>query len=286
MRTAGSDAATTGTRRVVPVLMYHTIGHGDARYRKYFVSPARFAEHMAHLATEGFHTHRVSELPRLMRRPAQPTERDVAITFDDAFTDFAEQALPILERHRFTATLFVPTAFVGGAADWLRAEGEGGRRILDWDALRDVAAAGIECGGHSATHPELDRLTRREVLQEAERCRQDLRLRLGVEARAFAYPYGYHSAAVRRAVRDAGFDVACQVADDVCTPSSDLLALPRLTVDADVDVARLARLLDTRPSRPRSAVGAIKRSLWHTARRALRQPARRVRAAAETADGG
>ena len=37
--------------------------------------------------------------------------RAVLITFDDAYVDFAEVAWPILRRHGFPATLFVPTAY-------------------------------------------------------------------------------------------------------------------------------------------------------------------------------
>jgi peptidoglycan/xylan/chitin deacetylase (PgdA/CDA1 family) len=38
-------------------------------------------------------------------------QRSVLITFDDAYTDFAEFAWPILKQFRLPATLFVPTAY-------------------------------------------------------------------------------------------------------------------------------------------------------------------------------
>jgi peptidoglycan/xylan/chitin deacetylase (PgdA/CDA1 family) len=46
--------------------------------------------------------------------------RAVLLTFDDAYTDFADVAWPIVRRHRLPATLFVPTAYpdVPGRAFW------------------------------------------------------------------------------------------------------------------------------------------------------------------------
>jgi peptidoglycan/xylan/chitin deacetylase (PgdA/CDA1 family) len=39
--------------------------------------------------------------------------RAIAVTFDDAYADFAENAWPVMQRHGIPATLFVPTAHPG-----------------------------------------------------------------------------------------------------------------------------------------------------------------------------
>ena len=44
----------------------------------------------------------------------------------------------ILVARGLRATLFVPTAYVGGTARWLRDCGESGRPLLSWSALRDA----------------------------------------------------------------------------------------------------------------------------------------------------
>jgi peptidoglycan/xylan/chitin deacetylase (PgdA/CDA1 family) len=47
------------------------------------------------------------------KRTDQLPSRPVLITFDDAYTDFSDHALPVLQRYNLPATLFVPTAFPG-----------------------------------------------------------------------------------------------------------------------------------------------------------------------------
>src|SRR5258708_37232004 len=74
-------------------------------------------------------------------------ERPVVLTFDDGYADFFTEALPVLKRYGFVATLYVPTAFVGGTSRRLQPAGESARRMLTWDQLIEISASGVECGG-------------------------------------------------------------------------------------------------------------------------------------------
>ncbi len=88
-----------------------------------------------------------------------------------------------------------------------------GTRLLDWDELRALRAAGVELGGHSVSHAVLANLPLAEARREIAGCREQLAERLGGRPRHFAYPNGYHTPAVRRAVAEAGFDAAVTTED-------------------------------------------------------------------------
>lgn len=103
-----------GPPSLLRVLTYHRIGEPAARADLYpnivSAAPEQFARQMEFLAA-GFH---VISMPDLLARldadqPLPP--RCVLITFDDAYTDFAEIAWPVMKRLGLTATLFVPTSF-------------------------------------------------------------------------------------------------------------------------------------------------------------------------------
>jgi len=45
--------------------------------------------------------------------------KSVVLTFDDGFANFAEHALPVLQRFALKATVFVVVNRIGQRADWL-----------------------------------------------------------------------------------------------------------------------------------------------------------------------
>jgi peptidoglycan/xylan/chitin deacetylase (PgdA/CDA1 family) len=108
----------------------------------------------------------------------------VAVTFDDGTADFADEALPVLERHRVPATLYVATDFV-----------ERGQSFpddgvpLSWGALRDAHATGlVDIGSHTHTHALLDRLPEPQIAGELDRSVDLIGEHVGVRAEHFAYP--------------------------------------------------------------------------------------------------
>jgi peptidoglycan/xylan/chitin deacetylase (PgdA/CDA1 family) len=61
---------------------------------------------------------------------------------------------------------------------------------MSWDMIREMHAAGMTIGGHTANHPVLARLSRDEQAQEIETCERRLKEELGVPMLTFAYPVG------------------------------------------------------------------------------------------------
>jgi peptidoglycan/xylan/chitin deacetylase (PgdA/CDA1 family) len=72
----------------------------------------------------------IVSLAEAAQRLTTPGPRFAALTFDDGYRDFAEHALPVLERHGAPATLFLCPGFIEGGARlwWLELE-EAVRRL-------------------------------------------------------------------------------------------------------------------------------------------------------------
>jgi len=81
-------------------------------------------------------------------------------------------------------------------------------RLLDWDRVRAMAAAGIEIGAHGATHAILTRIEFSRAIAEIRGARERLAAELGRPPASFAYPNGNASPELARAVRDAGYALA------------------------------------------------------------------------------
>jgi len=96
------------------VLTYHRVDHPEAHPaldpRLISATPEAFAEQMSYLAAH-YAVISMAELLDACQNHTPLPRRAVMVTFDDAYSDFAEHAWPILKRCRIPATLFVPTAF-------------------------------------------------------------------------------------------------------------------------------------------------------------------------------
>lgn len=234
--------------RQIPILMYHSISSSaHRRFRKFAVAPNLFASHLAYLDQHGYHTVTVSQLASALSGTFKLPARPVVLTFDDGFADFYTEAFPRLRRYGFVATLYVVTGFAGETSRWLEHEHEGKRPMISWKQLADIAASGIECGGHSHTHVPLDTLSPFAAYHETLQCKQLLEDHLGRAITSFAYPYGYFNATVRQLVQTVGYTSACAVKYTRNGSNSDPFALGRYIVPADTPVSTFGQLLSGEP---------------------------------------
>src|SRR3990172_6584243 len=101
------------------ILMYHRVTEdGPLGLERWRVSPAEFAKQMAYLKGAGFTSIGLDDWLNTQRRDPASLGQRVVLTFDDVYEDFITTAFPVLQQHGFGATIFVPSKFVGGRAEW------------------------------------------------------------------------------------------------------------------------------------------------------------------------
>jgi peptidoglycan/xylan/chitin deacetylase (PgdA/CDA1 family) len=167
--------------------MYHGVGGmqkgGGHPYYETATSPPTFAAHMDFLASSGCRVVGLDELAGIFSNPEPLTEKPVAITFDDGLADFKTEAFPVLERHGFSATVFLPAALMGRAVN--------GQACMTWGEARESAANGIAFGSHSLTHPRLVDLSPVELEREIRGSKEMIESELGRGIDAFSYPFAF-----------------------------------------------------------------------------------------------
>lgn len=120
--------------------------------------------------------------------------------------------------------------------------------MMETAQLRELRAAGMEIGGHTASHPILNSLTPEQAREDIAEGKAVLEELLGEPISLFAYPNGRrgqdyddcHAAMVR----DLGFTAAVSTNPGVMTRDSDRWQLPRFTPwdrTRDAFVLRLLR---------------------------------------------
>jgi peptidoglycan/xylan/chitin deacetylase (PgdA/CDA1 family) len=231
------------TEGPVPILMYHSVATApnDAT-RALSVAPESFAEQMALIDDLGLTPVDTGDLAAGWRSGRSLPPHPVLITFDDGYEGVHRHALPVLAKHGFAATLFVSTGWIRGAYD----TGGALDTMLDWDQVRELAAAGVEIGGHSHTHPQLDQLDDERLRHELIHCRDVVTDELGAAPVSFAYPYGYSSRRVREAVRETGYAQALAVGNGLARRRQGPYALQRVTVRRGTGIEEFERLVEGR----------------------------------------
>ena len=204
------------------ILTYHSI---DTTGSVISTDPATFARQVAWLASGPVDV--AATVEDLLARPDGPDA--VAITFDDAFANFAAAAWPVLSEHGVPATVFTPTGHVGGSNDW----NEGwdaalpSLPLMDWDELGRLTEEGVTVGSHSRSHRDLRGLSDAELDDELEGAAGDLERHLGRRPTVFAYPFGYVDPRVAAAVGRT-YAVGCTTRLQVLHEGTEPNLLPRL----------------------------------------------------------
>jgi peptidoglycan/xylan/chitin deacetylase (PgdA/CDA1 family) len=200
---AGVDRLRPTVAGVV-ILIYHRVGGGSGS--EVDLDPGRFDEQMAMVAASKRVVALGAALDQLdpSRSSGAPSSgaglaSSVVITFDDGTADFADVAVPILERHGVPATLYAATSFIEDGVDFP----DDGRPV-SWAALRDACTTGlVTVGSHTHRHRLLDRVSSAEATDELDRSAGLIGERLGRPALDFAYPKAVAGTPeVERLVRD------------------------------------------------------------------------------------
>lgn len=106
--------------------------------------------------------------------------------------------------------------------------------MLTWGNLKDMAAMGMEIGGHTMTHANLPSAQPDEAWFEIAECKSTLEKRLGIKVSHFAYPNGgsvqHYNDRVKKQVKKAGFLSATTSHSGVVHHDSDPFEIRRMRV--------------------------------------------------------
>jgi peptidoglycan/xylan/chitin deacetylase (PgdA/CDA1 family) len=152
----------------------------------------------------------------------------VALTFDDGFEDFAAYAFGEIESRGWSATVFVPTAHVGGFNDWdARTGAAARRRIMDWSTIAKLSARGVEFGSHGVWHRDLTRVRSDELEAELLESKTAIEDRTGRPVESFAAPFGATDETLERAL-PSHLRIAVGTVLDRAGRGSNLYNVPRI----------------------------------------------------------
>jgi len=215
------------------ILMYHILDRPMSEQEARFCcTPEYFSEQMKYLANSDYELLTLDQIEETIKGQRHQERPGVAITFDDGFSDFHQNALPILNQWKVPATLFIVSRRIGESNDWMHSRGFPKRPLLSLEQLLEVRDAGITIGSHTCTHARLSEISpdKEKLDEELQTSKQELEEILEQEVRHFAYPYGLYDAETVTAVKQAGYATACSVRSGFNRKGIDPHLLRRLEI--------------------------------------------------------
>lgn len=174
------------------ILYYHRIDNVKHDPHLLSVTPENFEKQLLYLKNN-FNIISLKELVSDIK-DKKTKRRSVVITFDDGYADNLYKALPILEKLKIPATIFVISGKVNSMEPFYWDEQtdkiDRGRSLTKQELITLSQNPLIEIGAHTMNHPHLSTLSIMEQEYEISDSKKKLEDLLNKPITLFSYPFG------------------------------------------------------------------------------------------------
>ena len=215
-------------RMPVPVLMYHEITPGP---NNLYVAPEELAGHLKWMKDNGYTAITLKQLYDYYTEGKPVPEKPVVLTFDDSYSSYYWNALPLLRQYGWPGTLFVITGSLGETGH------------MTWDQVREAARQGTELGAHTINHPSLELLTGKRLVNEIAGSREALERETGRTIQFLCYPAGKWNEETLKVTREAGYLGAVTTKFGLAAADQDPYRWQRLRINKGLSPQGLGSLI-------------------------------------------
>lgn len=191
------------------VLMYHMVKEhlvNQRKRNKWRIKPENFEKQMAWFSKNGWHSYTITEMVDAKELPI----KSFCITFDDGYEDNFTNALPILEKYGFKATVYLVPHYEYN--NWEKFEEGTFDKLLSIEQIKKMQESGlIEFGSHTVNHNNLLTISKYEAQIEIQKSKEEVEKIINQTCNAFAYPYGKYDQTIISMVQDLGYSSATVV---------------------------------------------------------------------------
>jgi peptidoglycan/xylan/chitin deacetylase (PgdA/CDA1 family) len=227
----------------LPILMYHKVDRlfPGTRHPGNYVLPEAFEEQLAQLKRWNYESITLEQWVAYKQNQATLPHRPIILTFDDGYRSTYHTALPALQRHGFSATVFVVSNLIGKTNTWDFDERQ--EPLLDEGEIREMQNRGISFGPHTQSHRALTRLPVGDAARELADSRKNLESLLGEPVTTLCYPFAKQNRMIRDLARKAGYSAAVIGRGGINRIWTDPYALRRIKIDTATTIGQLRRKL-------------------------------------------
>jgi peptidoglycan/xylan/chitin deacetylase (PgdA/CDA1 family) len=214
----------------VVVLCYHRFE--DKPKDSLAIKPADFETQMQTLKDNGITVIPMADFLAWRRGEKSIPVKSAIVSIDDGYISGYAVAWPILKKFGYPFTMFIYTDYVKGGP-------KSGGQSITWQQLAEMRDSGVDIQSHTLSHSSLnarkgksEEQYRAWLKNEIAGSKEILERNLGIQIKAFAYPYGLHNDAVRETVQQTGYEAAFTVYGQRIGHGADATMIGRYAIES------------------------------------------------------
>jgi peptidoglycan/xylan/chitin deacetylase (PgdA/CDA1 family) len=173
---------------------------------KWKVKPEDFKKQMSWFNKNGWTSYIISQLVENEHLPP----KSFCITFDDGYEDNYINALPILKKYGFKATIYLVPNYEYNL--WENFKDKKFDKLLNQQQIKEMQDSGlIEFGSHTLHHKNLLTISKDEAFEDMKVSKALVENITHQKCNAFAYPYGKYNDNLIEATKEIGYTSATVV---------------------------------------------------------------------------
>ncbi len=210
------------------IFVYHRFD--DPRYKSADTTNKQLIEQFEYFKNNNYKVVSLNQIYTKLKNKEPIPNNWVALTIDDAYKSFYENALEIFKKFNYPFTLFVYT----------KATNNKYGDFMTWDMLKNASQYG-EIALHSHTHPHLTYLTNEEVYNDTKKSLNTFKENMGFKPKYYAYPYGEFNQAVENEIKKFDFDMILNQNSGSLNQNTNIHSVNRVALVGDVDIKQKFR---------------------------------------------
>ena len=200
-----SAIAETKSPATIPVLMYHRVipEAPVGSHHGIWVTAPSFEQQLRSLKRRGYSTITFEQYQLFLNGEFTLPRKPIILSFDDGYEDNYTCAFPLLEKHGFSAAVFLVTDSARRTNFWDEEEPQ--VPLMNKMQINEMSRAGIEFGSHTVTHPDLAHCSPEKMRNEFVDSKQTIEQWTGKAIISCAYPYGSVNKSIKATAAEAGY---------------------------------------------------------------------------------
>jgi peptidoglycan/xylan/chitin deacetylase (PgdA/CDA1 family) len=166
----------------LPVFMYHKVSSNAND--PLTISVENLEKQFSYLSKKGYTNLSLGQI--IDNSNTKLPKRAFILTFDDGYLNNLKYLYPLLQKYNFHATIMLPVSLIGKTNEW----DEGKESLMNYSQLLSMDSRYISFGLHTYRHLALKDMPIKAIMDDIEKCKQDLDHNGVKFLPVLAYPYG------------------------------------------------------------------------------------------------